>query len=84
MLRLIIILKELRQAQHSFISKVTCFGPFDGASSDLYTRTHEGNYTIICITLKKEISSFRGFIKLWIAPYETVNGSCTVDVNPKF
>jgi len=48
----------MRQAQHSFISKVTSFGPFDGPSSDLCTRTREGNCTIICITLEKEISSF--------------------------
>jgi len=48
----------LRQAQHNFISKVTSFGPFDVPSSDLYTRTHERNYTIICITLEKEICTY--------------------------
>jgi len=68
-LRLIIILKELRQSQHSFISNVTSFGPFDGPSSDLYTRTNEGTYTIICIILiKKRSLPLRRFIKLWITP----------------
>jgi len=34
-----------------YISEATSFGPFCGLSSDLYTRTHERSYTIICITL---------------------------------
>jgi hypothetical protein len=35
---------------------VSSFGPFYGPSSELYTRTHERNYTIIYIILEKERS----------------------------
>jgi len=38
--------------------KVTSFGPYYRPSPDLYTRTHERNYTIIYITSEEEISSF--------------------------
>jgi hypothetical protein len=43
--------------------KVTSFGPFYRPSSDLHTKIHERNYTIIYITLKEEISSFTKMYK---------------------
>jgi len=38
--------KEFRNAQHSYVSKMTSVGPFSGSSSDLYTRTHEILYKL--------------------------------------
>ena len=49
LLRLINTFKEFCHAQHSYISKVTSFSPFYRPPSDLHTRTHERNYTIIYI-----------------------------------
>jgi len=40
-------LKEFRYAKHSYISTASSFGPLFGPPSDLYTRTHKRNYTII-------------------------------------
>ena len=49
-------LKQLHCAQYSQISKMTSFGSFFGPSSDLYTRIHNRNYTIIVL-----YSFFYGF-----------------------
>jgi hypothetical protein len=54
---------EFRHAQYSCISKVTHFSPLYRPSLDLYTRTHETYYKIICINLEKEISSFTQMYK---------------------
>lgn len=50
--------KEFRHAQHNYVSKVSIFGPLYWPPSELYTRTRERNYTVVYITLEKEISSF--------------------------
>jgi hypothetical protein len=47
----------LCHAQYRYTSLVISFG-INGPSSDLYTSTCATNYTIVNITLEKEISSF--------------------------
>jgi len=49
---------EYRHAQYSYIYKVSSFSPIYEPSPDLYTSTDERNYTVIYITLEKEICSF--------------------------
>jgi len=50
-------LKEFRNVQHRYVSEVTNFDPFFGPSSDLYTRTQDINSTVVCMALKKDLSS---------------------------
>jgi len=49
-LRLMNVFKgDLSCITQFYVSKGTSFGPCYGPPSDLYTRTHGRNYTIICI-----------------------------------